>query len=113
MSWRDRKHLVDMLLEVRRIARFTEGVSEERFGEDEVLRYAVLHALTVLGEAASHVSREGREAHPEIPWQEMVGMRNRIIHEYFRVPTATVWTTVQDDIPDLIPLLAAAAPEPE
>jgi uncharacterized protein with HEPN domain len=113
MSWRDRKHLLDMLLEARRIERFTEGVEEDAFGDDEVRWYAVLHAITVLGEAAAHVSREGREAHPEIPWDSIVGMRNRIVHEYFRVSAETVWNTAQDDIPDLIPLLESAAPDVE
>ena len=113
MSWRDRKHLLDMLLEARRIERFTAGVDEQTFAADEVRWYAVLHAITVLGEAAAHVSREGREAHPEIPWDAIVGMRNRIVHEYFRVSVETVWNTAHDDIPELIPLLEAAAPDVE
>ena len=113
MSWRDRKHLVDMLLEARRIARFVTDVDRAAFAIDETRWYAVLHALTVLGEAAAHVSREGRDAHPDIPWDAIIGMRNRIVHEYFRVSVDTVWNTAQDDIPELIPLLEAAAPDLE
>lgn len=113
MSWRDRKHLLDMLLEARRSARFVSGMDRDTFAADEVRWYAVLHALTILGEAAARVSREGREAHPEIAWPAIVGIRNRIVHEYFRVNVDTVWNTAVDDIPDLIPLLEAAAPDVE
>jgi uncharacterized protein with HEPN domain len=112
MSRRDRKHLLDMLLEARRIERFLEGMDEETFASDELPRYAVMHALIILGEAAAHVSAEGRAAHPAIPWEDIIGMRNRIIHEYFRVSTKIVWNTVRDDLPELIPLLEAAAPDP-
>jgi len=112
-NWRDRKHLLDMLLEARRIERFVAGMDRDTFAGDEVRWYAALHALTVLGEAAAHVSREGREAHPEIPWGDIIGIRNRIVHEYFRVNVGTVWITATGDIPDLIPLLEAAAPDVE
>jgi uncharacterized protein with HEPN domain len=52
-------------------------------------------------EAASRVSEETREAHPDLPWQDMTGMRNRIIHAYFDVDLDRVWDTVTDDLPPL------------
>ena len=66
--------------------------------------------LEVIGEAAGKISDELKAAHPEIPWHEMVGMRNRLIHEYFRISLQTVWDTVQKDLPELIDRLEALLP---
>lgn len=71
---------------------------------------AVVRALEVVGEAAGHISKEFQDAHPEIPWHKMVGMRNRLIHEYFRVNYAAVWDTVRNDLPDLIKTLEKLVP---
>jgi uncharacterized protein with HEPN domain len=66
--------------------------------------------LEIIGEAARRVSQQTRDAHPEIPWEQMIGLRNRLIHEYFRVNLATVWDTVQNDLPRLIALIEPLVP---
>jgi len=69
-----------------------------------------MRPLEIIGEAARRVSQETRDAHAEIPWEQMIGMRNRLIHEYFRVNLATVWETVQNDLPSLIALVEPLVP---
>ena len=80
------------------------------FENNELLHNATVRMLEVIGEAAGKISDELKAAHPEIPWHEMVGMRNRLIHEYFRVSLQTVWDTVQKDLPELIDRLEALLP---
>ncbi|WP_067049936.1 HepT-like ribonuclease domain-containing protein [Methanofollis ethanolicus] len=69
---------------------------------DEMLGFAVVRLLEIIGEAAKLVSPELREKHPEIPWSAMVGMRNRLIHGYFDVNYDVVWDTVKSDLPPMI-----------
>lgn len=82
---------------------------------DEMLGFAVVRLLEIIGEAAKLVSPDLREMHPEIPWSAMVGMRNRLIHGYFDVNYDVVWDTVKSDFPpmidDLERLLAAMISE--
>ena len=66
----------------------------------------VIRLLEVLGEAANAVSRNTQEAHPEIPWRKMSGLRNRLIHGYFNVNLDIVWDTLRDDMPPLVEVLA-------
>jgi uncharacterized protein with HEPN domain len=102
---RDEAYLLDMLLAARKARQFVEGMTLEDFAASELHQNAVIRPLEIIGEAAARVSLEARAAHPGIPWDLMVGMRNRLIHEYFRVDLTVVWETLQQDLPDLIALL--------
>jgi uncharacterized protein with HEPN domain len=102
-----------MLLSARQILDFTRGVPWEAFAADREKQYAVTHLIQIIGEAARKVSPEFRSAHPEIPWREVVGMRHRIVHEYFRIITSEVWRVVEKDLPALIPLLESLVPPEE
>lgn len=64
-----------------------------------------MKSLEVIGEAARRISATAREMHPEIPWAEIIGMRNRLIHGYFEVDLVKVWETVQHDLSDLVAML--------
>jgi uncharacterized protein with HEPN domain len=70
-----------------------------------MLVLAIIKELEIIGEAASKVSSETRERFPEIPWQDIVGMRNRFIHGYFDIDMDRVWDTVNADLPELLELL--------
>jgi len=98
------------LIAARRAINHLDGVQSRTFEESELLQDAVVRALEVVGEAAAHISTEYRETHPEIPWHKMIGMRNRLIHEYFRVNYAAVWDTVRNDLPDLVKMLEELVP---
>lgn len=82
----------------------------EGFQQSELHQNAVMRPLEIIGEAARLVSQQTRQAHPEIPWEQMIGMRNRLIHECFRVNLKTVWETVQNDLPRLIALMEPLVP---
>ena len=84
-----------------------------RFQSDEVLQFAVMRAIQIIGEASARVSTEYQEAHPEVPWRSMVGMRNRLVHEYFRIIPERAWAVVEVDIPQLLDVLRPLVPPEE
>ncbi len=92
--WRDDAYLLDMLLAARKILKYTQEIDFRGFEENEVMQDAVMRRIQIIGEAARKVSEEFKEAHPEIPWYEIIGMRNHLIHEYFRVIPEKVWEAV-------------------
>lgn len=107
---RDDAYLLDILIAARKAMSFLEGLSRAEFEHSELHQSAVVRPLEIIGEAAGRVSEETRKSHPEIPWQKMIGMRNRLIHEYFRVDLQAVWDTVHKDLPELIPLVEPLVP---
>jgi len=104
MAHDDRLTLGQMLDTVRRIRAVIRDQARATFDRDEVRQLALLHLIQVLGEAASRVSAAFRDAHPELPWAQMVGMRNRIVHGYDHVDPDIVWRVATED---LEPVLAA------
>jgi uncharacterized protein with HEPN domain len=111
--WRDEAYLLDILNAARKVIQYTAGVTEEEFEGSDLLQDATMRQLGIIGEAARKVSQEIRNAHPEIPWSEIIGMRNRLIHEYSRINLQRVWDTIQNDIPRLITLIEPLVPPPE
>jgi len=107
---RDEAYLLDILLAARRACQFLEGVTWEEFLQSELHQNAVMRPLGIIGEAESRVSQETKDEYPEIPWHQMIGMRNRLVHEYFRVDLAAVWETVWTDLPPLIELIEPLVP---
>lgn len=93
--------LHDILTAAQKIQRYTEGMSFAQFAEDEKTIDATLRNLIVIGEAAANVPDGAASRFPDLPWAEMKGMRNIVIHEYFGVSLAIIWHTITDDIPDL------------
>ena len=87
-----------------------EELTFSSFERNRTAQLAILKAVETVGEAAARVDISTREKHPEIPWADIVGMRNRLVHEYFRVNLARVWETVKRDIPVLISQLEPLVP---
>lgn len=73
----------------------------EGFQQDEKTVFAVIRALEIIGEAAKNISEDMKAQHPEIPWRNVAGMRDKLIHEYFGVNNKVVWDTLQEDLPGL------------
>ena len=100
--WRDDACLLDMLLYAKRAGDFCRDISLEAFLADEKLQLATLYALQVVGEAASKVSNEFQQAHPEIPWPRVINLRHRLVHDYPRIEMPRVWSIVKEGIPKLL-----------
>lgn len=100
---RDTKVYLDDILDVARKAMgFAEGLSFEEFVEDDRTTFAVVRALEILGEAAKNVPPATREMAPRLPWQDMAGMRDKLIHAYHGVDLEVVWRTVREDLPIVV-----------
>ena len=111
--WRDDAYMLDMLLAARKVESYTRNVNWERFRDDDLIQSAVMHQIQIIGEAARKISRHYKVAHSEIPWQMIIGMRNRLVHEYFDIIPERVWDVVERDIPELIRLIEPFVPPDE
>ena len=98
-------YLRDIVENMRLAERFIEGLTHEEFGADQKTVYAVLRCLEVIGEAAKSVPGSVREQYSAIPWKDMAGMRDRLIHFYFGVSYEKIWQTVKEEIPAIKPLI--------
>lgn len=96
-------YLDDILEAAEKIERYTAGMDYDEFVTDEKTVDAVLRNLEVIGEAAKSVPEDVRQEYPEVPWSEMAGMRDKLIHGYATVELQIVWMTVEEEIPTLRP----------
>ena len=104
MSPEDRvrlRHIADAL---NSTIRFAQGRRREDLESDEMLAFALVHALQIAGEAAGRVSVETRNEHPEVPWASMIGMPHRLVHAYFDINLDILWTTAIEAAPALAAL---------
>lgn len=90
---------------------FATGRDRADLDADRMLALALVRSVEIVGEAGARVSDEGRAAVPDVPWREIVAMRNRLIHAYFDVDLDIVWQTVKEDMPPLIATLKDALSE--
>ena len=95
-------YIKDILLEIKRIGRFTERVKTfEEFKKDEKTMYACIRSFEIMREAAKRVSSEAKKKFPLEVWGEMAGMRDKLIHDYGGVDFSVVWKTIKEDLPVL------------
>lgn len=98
-----RLYLQDILEAMDSIESFIGGMTFEQFAADDKTSSAVLRKLEVIGEATKAIPDDVRAKHTAVPWKEMAGMRDRLIHSYFGVDMALVWTAVKERIPAVRP----------
>ena len=102
MKKRDvRVFLEDILESIEKIEEYTANVDEEEFCENTFVQDAVLRRLEIIGEAVKNIPDDFRAKYPEIPWRQIAGMRDVLIHAYFGVNLRRVWKVVKEDIPEL------------
>lgn len=102
-NWRLR--IEDILEAIHKTQRYISGMSFEEFCSDDQVVDAVVRNLEVIGEAARHIPPEIESRHPDVPWGEMRGMRNVLVHEYFGVNLTILWHTVVHNLPPVIEML--------
>lgn len=94
-------HLRDIAHYATKAEEFVAGLDYDQFVTNEEKGLAVLHALQIIGEAAAHIPDSVKQRNPEIPWADVVGMRNLIVHGYYRMDMEIVWKTIHQDLPPL------------
>ncbi|MEX1095318.1 MAG: DUF86 domain-containing protein [Planctomycetales bacterium] len=99
---RDEVNLADVLDSARLAMSYVQNVPWEEFSGNVQLQDAVIRRLELIGEAARRVSEEGRRQYAQLPWSQMIGMRNVMIHQYDAVDLGVVWDTIQRDLPPLV-----------
>lgn len=112
MSKDPRVYLAHILECLQRVERFTAD-GKDRFFRDAMVQDAVLRNFEVIGEAAKRLEEPYRQAHPEIPWKALAGLRDVLIHQYEGVDLARVWVLVENDLPGLKRAISALLPSLE
>ena len=100
-----RFYLDDMIDFAGKVLAYTDGLDQAGFVASGLTYDATLRNLELIGEAATHIPDVVRTAHPEIPWRMIIATRNRLIHGYLGIDNDTLWSIIQDDVPDLLPQL--------
>lgn len=105
--------LVQIAFAARLIINFSQDMDISGFAESLLTRSAVLYQFAVLGEAVKRLSDDFRQAHAEIPWSEIAGMRDRLIHGYDSVNLDQVWGAIEIDVPNLLNYIEPLLPKEE
>jgi len=92
------KHVLDS---INQIEEYVDGMGFEDFVSNRLVQDGVVRQLEIIGEATKHLSPELREKYPKTPWEDIAGMRDKLIHHYFGVDLEVVWDTVEKDLPAL------------
>jgi uncharacterized protein with HEPN domain len=100
-----RCYVRDMKEFSERVLFYTRGLDIDSFVTDRRTYDATLRNIELIGEAATHVPPDVRESHPDVPWREIIGVRNRLAHGYLRIADSVIWSIVHDAVPDPLPEL--------
>ena len=98
-------YLKDTLEAIEKARQFIEGMGYDEFSRDDKTVYAVIRALVIVGESTKKIPQEVKDHYQEIPWREIAGMRDKLVHDYFGVNQVVVWKAVSEDLPGIEPLL--------
>ena len=96
----DALYIKDILEAIKNIKEYSKNLSFKKFSNNQMVIDAVVRNFEIIGEAAKNLSKKTKASISEIPWQDITGMRNKIIHEYFGVDLEIIWQTIQESLPD-------------
>lgn len=88
----------DILTAINDIENFTQGMTFDIFENDKKTIQAVVRSLEIIGEAANHIPKNIKDKYLDIPWRDMITMRNKVLHEYFGVDEEVLWQTINEDL---------------
>jgi len=92
------KHILDA---INKIEQYIKKIDENKFSKDTLIQDGVIRQIEIIGEATKNLSEDFRDKHKQVPWKDIAGMRDKLIHGYFGVDINAVWDTVKKDLPNL------------
>ena len=92
------EHILDC---IRKIHEFSNDLSLKEFKSNEMVQDAIIRNIEIIGEASKKISKDTKQTYYKIPWKEIAGMRDKLIHDYLGVDVSVVWKTIKEDIPAL------------
>lgn len=98
---RDRERLEHIIAAIDRVNRYTKGKTFDDLLNDDMMYYALVKNIEMMGEAANMLTTEFQNSHPETPWKMVKGMRNYIVHEYFQIDSVVIWDVVTKELSSL------------
>lgn len=110
---RDLTYLIDLDTACSTILELIEGLDKTSFLEDKRTHLAVLYEITIVGKIVKRLSQGFRQDHPEIPWRQIAGMRDKLVHDYNQVDLDLSWEVTQSSIPELLQFVRAILPQAE
>jgi len=100
-------YLADIIDAIEKSESFVKGIKFEAFEKDAKTMFAVIRAFEIMGEAVKKIPSSVRQKNKKIPWKEIAGMRDKLVHEYFGVKPRVVWKTIKEDLPKVKPYFQA------
>jgi uncharacterized protein with HEPN domain len=107
---RDPAYLLDIATICSNIAELMEGATKHQFLEEKRIHFSVVYEIAILGEIVKRLSSEFRETHPEIPWKQIAGMRDKLIHDYNQIDLNLTWQVANSQIPNLLEVILPLLP---
>lgn len=102
---RDNGRLLHIMQAIENVEEFKAGVDYNSFVNQKILFFAIVKNVEIIGEAVYMLSKEFRENHPDVPWEDIARMRHILVHDYYNITPARVWDTINNDIPELRPYI--------
>jgi len=104
---RNQESLIDISNAIQRILRYSQNLTRQNLELNDEKQSAILYQITIIGEATKRLSLEFRQENPEVPWREMAGMRDVIVHEYDQLDLDVIWDVIHDKLPNLLRQISA------